>query len=66
MTTNVGHWHLVPSADGGTDVTYTIRTDAGGHLPAWLAHRAQRDAVPELVHAILGRAETDVREAHAR
>ncbi len=66
VTANAGHWHLVPSADGGTDVTYTIRTDAGGHLPAWVANRAQRSAVPELVQAMLHRAEADVRQAHAR
>jgi hypothetical protein len=66
VTTNVGHWHLAPAPDGGTDVTYTIRTDAGGHLPAWLANRAQRIAVPEIVGAMVHRAESDLRRAHAR
>lgn len=34
VRTSVARWRLAPSADGGTAVTYTIRTDAGGRLPA--------------------------------
>jgi hypothetical protein len=50
-----GHWHLVPSG-GGTDVTYTNRTDAAGFLPAWIVNRIQKATVPDLVRAILDRA----------
>jgi hypothetical protein len=50
-----GHWHLAPAA-GGTDVVYDIRTDVGGAVPAWIVNRAQREAVPDLVKAMLDRA----------
>jgi hypothetical protein len=53
VRTSAGHWHLVPQA-GGTDVTYTIRSDVG--LPGWLVNRAQHEAVPDLVRAVLDRA----------
>ena len=50
-----GHWRLVP-AGGGTDVTYTNRTDAAGFLPDWIVNRIQKATVPDLVRAILDRA----------
>jgi hypothetical protein len=50
-----GHWHLAPAA-GGTDLVYDIRTDVGGSVPAWIVNRAQREAVPDLVNAMLDRA----------
>jgi len=53
---SAGHWHLVPASAGGTDVTYTIRTDVGGTLPAWIVNRAQHETVPDLVRAMLARA----------
>jgi hypothetical protein len=55
VQTSEGHWHLAPAA-GGTDVVYDIRTDVGGAVPAWIVNRAQREAVPDLVKAILDRA----------
>ena len=55
VQTSAGHWHLAPAA-GGTDVVYEIRTDVGGAVPAWIVNRAQREAVPDLVKAILDRA----------
>ena len=57
VQTSEGHWQLTP-ADGGTDVVYDIRTDVGGAVPAWIVNRAQREAVPDLVKAILDRAAT--------
>ncbi len=51
-----GRWRLAPAADGGTDVTYTLRTDAGGLLPAWVVNVAQRDITAKLVRAVLDRA----------
>ena len=51
-----GHWHLVPVAGGGTDVTYTIRTEVGGVIPAWIVNRAQRESVPNVVRVMLERA----------
>src|SRR5262249_33527399 len=46
---STGHWHAVPSPGGGSDVTYTLQTDAGGVVPAWIANRAQHDTVPDVV-----------------
>jgi hypothetical protein len=53
VRTSAGHWHLVPAADGGTDVTYTIRTDGGGGLAGLVAGYAQREAVVDLIRAVL-------------
>jgi hypothetical protein len=58
VRTSAGHWHLVP-AGGGTDVTYLVRSDVGGTVPAWLVNRAQREAVPDLVRAMLARAQAE-------
>jgi hypothetical protein len=55
VQTSAGHWHLAPAA-GGTDLVYDIRTDVGGAVPAWIVNRAQREAVPDLVKAMLDRA----------
>ena len=54
-------WRLVPAADGGTDVSYEIRTDAGGLLPGWIVARVQNTAAAKFVRAILERA----RKPHA-
>ena len=51
-----GRWRLSPSADGGTDLTYSLRTDAGGLLPAWVVSVAQKDITAKLVRAMLDRA----------
>jgi hypothetical protein len=55
VRTSTGHWRFAP-AGGGTDVTYVIRSDVGGAVPAWIVNRAQREAVPDLVRAIIDRA----------
>ena len=55
VTRSTAAWHLVP-ADGGTDVTYTVKTDGGGIVPGWIVNAAQKDAVPKLVRAVLDRA----------
>ena len=51
-----GRWRLEPSSDGGTAVTYSLRTDAGGLLPAWVVNVAQKDITAKLVRAMLDRA----------
>jgi hypothetical protein len=50
-----GSWTLVPTHDGGTLVTYVVSSDPGGALPTWLVNRAQRQAAPALVKAMLDR-----------
>lgn len=57
VDSSAGHWHAEPSPGGGSDVTYTIRTDVGGRVPDWIVNRAQREAVPDLVRAMLKRAQ---------
>ena len=56
VRTSESRWELAPTADGGSDVRYTIRTDVGGFLPSFVVNAAQRDATPKMVRAILDRA----------
>lgn len=56
VRTSASRWRLAPAADGGTDVTYTLRTDAGGLLPGWIVRLIQRDATVKLIRAMLDRA----------
>ena len=47
---NVGAWRLIP--DGGPDknkVTYSICSDSGGSLPAWLQAQASKQTLPDTV-----------------
>jgi ribosome-associated toxin RatA of RatAB toxin-antitoxin module len=60
VRTSESRWRLAPAADGGTEATYTIRTDGGGAVPAWIVHAAQKDAAAKLVRAVLARAAADV------
>jgi len=57
VRTSLARWWLAPAADGGTAVTYTIRTDAGGRLPAWIFDRIQKDAAVKILRAMLVRAQ---------
>ena len=57
VRTNVGRWRLEPTAEGGTAVTYVLRADPGGLVPAWFVNAAQRDVVAKLVRAMLDRAQ---------
>ena len=53
VTIATGNW-LFESLQGGkaTRVTYTIRTDPGGSIPSWIANRANRKAVPDVMRAV--------------
>jgi len=54
---NEGHWHLEPRCRGThTDVTYYVRTDPGGVLPAFVVNLANRRAVPAVIEALAARA----------
>jgi hypothetical protein len=61
VRTSRAHWTLAPTPDGGTALTYQIRADIGGSVPAWIVNRAQREGVPDLVHAIVTEAERRTR-----
>ena len=56
VRTSQAHWTLAPANDGGTELTYTLRTDMGGLVPAWIVNAAQKDAVAKLIRAMLDRA----------
>jgi hypothetical protein len=51
-----GSWALEPDGDGGTLAVYTVRSDPGGAIPAWLANRLQVQVTGRFVHAMLARA----------
>jgi uncharacterized membrane protein len=48
-----GSW-LLESVAGGkaTKVTYTVRSDPGGSIPSWIANRANRKALPDVMRAV--------------
>ncbi|MBV9656925.1 MAG: cyclase/dehydrase [Verrucomicrobia bacterium] len=50
---NHGSWLLEPT-DGGaaTRATYTVLTDGGGGLPAWVINAANKRSVPDLFEAV--------------
>ena len=49
-----GSWQF-DSVQGGkaTKITYTVRSDPGGSIPSWIANRANRQAVPDVMRALL-------------
>ena len=52
-----GGWIVEPGIDGqGSILRYDVQTEPGGAIPAWIANRAQRGAVADLVRAVLARA----------
>jgi ribosome-associated toxin RatA of RatAB toxin-antitoxin module len=57
-----GGWTLVPTADGGSDVTYIIASHPGGTIPAWIINTAQKEATPNLLKAMLQRVEKNAKK----
>jgi ribosome-associated toxin RatA of RatAB toxin-antitoxin module len=54
-----GRWTLSPAASGGgTDVVYQIFVDPGESLPAWMIAQGQKSATPDVVRAMIKRAES--------
>lgn len=50
---NDGVWIMRPLEEGTkTDVTYFLRSDPGGLLPAWIIDRVNRIALPDVIHAV--------------
>lgn len=47
-----GGWLIEPDQDGTTRATYSIYTDSGGAIPAFIANRASRVAIARLFAAI--------------
>lgn len=52
-----GHWSLQRQSDGNTAVTYTVFSDPGGTVPAFLTRGGQRDAAVSFMKTILARAQ---------
>ena len=50
---NNGYWLLEPREEGQkTFVTYYLYTDPGGSLPKWIADRANKTSVPDVLRAV--------------
>lgn len=50
---NNGYWLLEPREEGRkTFVTYYLYTDPGGALPKWIADRANKQSVPDVLRAV--------------
>jgi hypothetical protein len=50
---NNGYWLLEPREEGKkTFVTYYLYTDPGGSLPKWIADRANKTSVPDVLRAV--------------
>jgi uncharacterized membrane protein len=50
---NNGYWLLEPREEGKkTFVTYYLYTDPGGALPRWIADRANKTSVPDVLRAV--------------
>jgi hypothetical protein len=50
---NNGYWLLEPREEGTrTFVTYYLYTDPGGALPKWIADRANKTSVPDVLRAV--------------
>ena len=39
-----GHWRIAAAPDGGSRVEYSVYSDPGGSIPAWIARGAQVDS----------------------
>jgi len=47
-----GSWLLEPAPGGKTQATYTIYSDSGGGIPAFLLNTANKTAIPKLFDAV--------------
>jgi ribosome-associated toxin RatA of RatAB toxin-antitoxin module len=51
-----GSWVIEPDPGGGSRATYTVQSDPGGSIPAWLVNRLQVTVIARFVGAVLTRA----------
>lgn len=50
---NTGYWLLEPREEGKkTFATYYLYTDPGGSVPKWIADRANKTSVPDVLRAV--------------
>ncbi len=52
-----GSWEVHPDGNGGSKVTYSLRYDAGGKVPAWLVRSFQKGGIADLVEEMREQAE---------
>jgi ribosome-associated toxin RatA of RatAB toxin-antitoxin module len=58
VTSIKGSWTVEPGTEGkGSVVRYDVRGEPGGAIPAWVARLAQREAIVDLIRAVLERTE---------
>ena len=57
MVRLIGSYVLRPLPEGGTHVVYTIDSDPGGSLPAWLIKQAGKDLPYRTLKSLQERAE---------
>ncbi len=61
-----GSWTLSPDENGtGTDVVYQVYSDPGKELPLWIVNIAQNNAAPDVVRAMISRAERSAAKSAA-
>lgn len=53
LTVLRGGWSVAPTADGGCDVSYTVHSEPGGNVPAFLVRGHYLDSARELVEDVL-------------
>ena len=59
MSLDEGSWTLEPAADGkSTRATYSLLTDAGGNLPAFVINMANKRSVADLFEAVRKQAQS--------
>ena len=48
-----GAWTVRPGSQGGSEVVYTVFTDPGGAIPAFLVHQTQADSTRDVLAEVL-------------
>jgi len=57
-----GGWTLEPTSGGGSEVTYVVASHPGGAMLPWIINAAQKEAVPNLLKAMLQRVEKNAKK----
>jgi len=52
ISTCEGYWSLERLSPASTRVIYWLYTDPGGSIPAWIANKANKTSVPDLMRAV--------------
>jgi ribosome-associated toxin RatA of RatAB toxin-antitoxin module len=63
VRTGEAQWRLAPGEGGGTQLTYTVRTDLGGRMPGWIFDTVQKDVAMRICRAMLERVRRNYQQA---